>query len=489
MKTFFGVSSTRPNFPSTTERMPQAPANALIAIATLGSTLCLAAGGVNYNDHVAPILKKHCAECHGETKRKAGLDFSSFETTVKGGSGGPVVVAGRTSKSRLLERLLTEDAGERMPPNNDPLAAPDIALIKLWISEGLRHNSDSDTRLPKVVEFTPLADASGEGGPPPMPQNLPAIAKPKLWRPFPVLSLVASPRAPLLARASYESIDFVDPATQQVIGSVAFAEGEPQVLRFSRSGSLLLAAGGRPVENGIAALIDVKNGKRLATLGNETDSILAADLSPDERQVAIGGSTRIVKLIATRDGGRLHSLVKHTDWVTALAFSPDGSLLVTGDRVGNIYLWDSARGQLVLSLPEHKGAIRALVWRPDGKVLCSCGEDGLIVWWDVEKGLPMTAQADAHMRPRAAGEYGKISGGVLDAAFSRSGQLVTCGRDRSVRLWSANGEFVKAFTMRETASQPKEHMASIPMRVTISSDGKQLVAGDSAGRLHTWVFP
>ncbi len=173
----------------------------------------------------------------------------------------------------------------------------------------------------------------------------------------------------------------------------------------------------------------------------------------------------------------------------ALAFHPAGKWLATGDRVGNIYLWDPQNGQITLSLSDHKGAIRKLAWRSDGKVLVSCGEDGLIVWWDAEKGAPMTSQADAHTRPRAAGEYGKIAGGVLDADFGPRGELVSCGRDGAVRLWSPAGQLQKSFLLPEAAKAPTVQARIVPLRSIFSEDGRTIIAGDSAGRLHTWNSP
>ena len=326
-------------------------------------------------------------------------------------------------------------------------------------------------RLAHSLGFTPQPIDQGLDGPPPTPGRLPAIDRAKTVRPFPVLALAASPRAPLVAVASYECIDFIDPATRGIICSVAFAEGEPHVLRFNRSGSVLLAAGGRPVQNGAAVLFDVKTGKRLAEIGNETDAVIAADLSADERRVAIGGSGRVVKVFSTEKGTLLHTLVKHTDWITAIAFSPDGKLLATGDRIGNIHLWDAGSGGVVLPLSEHKGAVRSLAWRSDSQVLASCGEDGLIVWWDVAKGWPTTTKSDAHPPRRPAGVYGKIANGVLDAAFGPKGELITCGRDdRTVQLWASDARELKTFSLD---ADSQANLAS-PAGIRVTPDGVAL---------------
>jgi WD40 repeat protein len=433
-------------------------------------------------------LKRHCWQCHGDSKQKAGLDLSSFASVLKGSTGGPVVVAGRSSASQIIQAITAEDPAERMPPENDPLPRDQVATIKAWIDGGLRQNSGSAAADTNAVGFTPVTTSKFDG-PPPMPSGLAAIQRPRTIRPFPILGLATSPRAPLAAVSSYESIDLIDPATRAVLGSLPFPQGEPHVLRFSRSGAVLLAAGGRPVQNGSAVLFDVKSGKKLAEIGDEADVVIAADLSSDERRVAIGGSGRVVKVYSTETGKLVQTLVKHTDWITAAAFSPDGKLLATGDRAGNIHLWDAASGGVVLPLSEHKGAIRALAWRADSQVLTSCGEDGLIVWWDVAKGWPAITKADAHPPTRPAGVFGRIANGVLDAAFGPKGELVTCGRDRTVRLWAEDGRELKAWSIDgdgSSGSSSPTGVRILPTRVALSFDGATVVAGDSAGRLHSW---
>ena len=271
------------------------------------------------------------------------------------------------------------------------------------------------------------------------------------------------------------------------MGSVAFPEGEPQILRFSKSGGVLLAAGGRPVQNGVAVLFDVVSGKRLAEIGNESDAIIAADISADEKSIAIGGSSRIVKIFSTKDGTLLHTLVKHTDWVTAIAFSPDGKLLATGDRTGLIHIWDATSGGVVFPLSEHKASVRSLAWRSDSKALASSGDDGLVVWWDVSKGWPSISKPDAHPATRPAGYYGKIPNGVLDVAFGPKGELVTCGRDQTVKVWATDGQLVKTFSILEEQSKTNTQGIKIfPTRVALTFDGTIVVAGDSAGRIHSW---
>jgi len=431
---------------------------------------------ITYEDHVAAILKKNCATCHGDGKQEAGLNLASYAEVIKGGGGGEVVVAGRSSASRLLDVIISTDVGEQMPPDGDRLSKESVELIKKWIDTGLRENSGSSVAEMRTLGFKP-ADSSADNGPGALPENLPSFARTPTSRPYPVLALATSPRASLAARSGYGSIELFDPATSSPFGAVEFSEGEPLVLTFSQSGRLLLAAGGKPVQNGSVVLFDVATGKRLASVADEPDAIIAADISPDEKLVAIGLTSRLVKLYSTEDGSLVTTIDKHTDWVTAVAFSPDGKYLATADRIGNIHLWDGATGGVILPLSEHKASVRALSWRSDSAVVASCGEDGLVVWWDVKDGWPLETKPNAH------------AGGTLDCRFGASGELATCGRDGRVKIWSADGKELKNFSIAEKASNGNSLPSGVrvlPTQVSITSDGSTAVAGDTAGNVHSW---
>ena len=101
-------------------------------------------------------------------------------------------------------------------------------------------------------------------------------------------------------------------------------------------------------------LWDVATGKRMLTLGDDYDTVLAADIRPDQAQVALGGPSRLVKLWSTKTGQLQHKIKKHTDWVTAVAFSPNGQMLATADRNGGISVWDPDSAQELFTLAGHK---------------------------------------------------------------------------------------------------------------------------------------
>ncbi|MFZ2277571.1 MAG: c-type cytochrome domain-containing protein [Prosthecobacter sp.] len=426
---------------------------------------------ITYDEHIKPIFREHCLKCHGDDEQKADLNLANFTAVLKGGSGDKAVIAGRASQSLLFTAITAEEDAERMPPKKAAIPAPQIELIRQWIQGGLRESSASKSLVAeRDTTFTPTTDLKLDG-PPPMPESLPPFTPPALKRPLPIIAMAASPRAPLIAVAGHEHVRLLDATTQQPLGALAFPEGQPNVIRFSADGRVLMVAGGKPVQSGSVVLFDVKTGKRLTTIGDETDAVLAADLSPDQQLVALGGSGKVVKIYSTADGKLRHKLTKHTDWITALAFSPDGKKLASSDRAGGIHLWDPTGGGILLSLSEHKASVRSLAWRSDSKMLASGGEDGLLIWWDAKDGWPAITKTNAHPPERPQGSYGKVPNGVLAVAFGPQGELLSAGRDNQARLWDASGGSVKSFSSG----------GILPLQTTITFDGKGLFAGGADG--------
>jgi len=434
---------------------------------------------ITFKDHVKPILRQYCLKCHGNDEQNADLNLQTYATLLKGGSGGAVVKPGRPEASVLFQAITATDDAARMPPESPPIPRKHIQVIRRWIATGLRETRVSKSLSPvATITFNPSANAAKKpSGPPVMPVGLSITKRPVASRRLPVLSMAASPWAPLLAVSAYQHVRLFDITTRKEIGSLPFPEGIPHMLRFSRNGGVLLVAGGKPVQVGSVVLFDVRTGKRLAQLGDELDAVMAADISPDQRLVALGGSGRTVKVYSTADGSLRYKLTRHTDWITALAFSPDGRQLASGDRAGGLHLWNAGKGGLLFSLASHQASVRTISWRSDSKVLASGGEDGRLIWWNTESGFSSISNSNPHPPQRPSGVYGKLPNGVLAARFGSDGSLFTCGRDSHARFWNVSGKQLRTFKVE----------AAIPTQVAISHDGKTLVAGDSTGQVHFWT--
>ena len=91
-----------------------------------------------YAKQIHPILDANCVSCHGGSKTEAKLRLDSYDSLIKGGQDGPVIVPGNAEKSMLLERIsLPPDNKHFMPAEGRPALKPDeIASIRAWIQQG-----------------------------------------------------------------------------------------------------------------------------------------------------------------------------------------------------------------------------------------------------------------------------------------------------------------------------------------------------------------
>lgn len=88
---------------------------------------------VSFEQHVRPILKAYCLDCHGGGEKiEAGLDLRLKRLILKGGDSGAAIQPGQPGASHLLKRI---KSGE-MPPIEKKVPAAQIAIIERWIEGG-----------------------------------------------------------------------------------------------------------------------------------------------------------------------------------------------------------------------------------------------------------------------------------------------------------------------------------------------------------------
>jgi len=419
---------------------------------------------LTYDGHVLPIFRSHCVNCHNADTAKGGLNLSSYSGLMSGGSSGSVVLPEDPDGSRLYQ-LMAHISEPFMPKNAAKRPDGELDVIKSWIASGLLEfagDQPKKSAAPKIkIALAESPDEQPEG-PPPMPIEGWLDPFVTSERANTVMALATSPWAPLIAIGGHRQILLYHAESHELLSILPFEEGQPYSLGFSRNGSLIFAAGGVGGQSGRVALWLVETGERIGTVGDELDAILSADLSSDQRFLAIGGTDKRVKVFDLETGNLRHNIKQHTDWVTAVAFSPDGVLLATGDRNNGLVVWESGSGQEFYKLEGHGTAITALRWSRDSNVLASSSEDGTIKLWDMHSGN--------QIRSWGAG------GAVLGLDFSKDGRLASVARDKAAKIWNAEGEEVRA--IRE--------FSDLPTSCAFTQDGKALLVGDWSGRVSLW---
>ncbi|WP_339735082.1 PSD1 and planctomycete cytochrome C domain-containing protein [uncultured Gimesia sp.] len=86
-----------------------------------------------FEQHVRPLLIKHCIECHGPKKQFAELRLDSRVHLLKGGETGPAIKVKHPNESLLISAVRRESL--EMPPE-EPLKKEEIEILSTWISQG-----------------------------------------------------------------------------------------------------------------------------------------------------------------------------------------------------------------------------------------------------------------------------------------------------------------------------------------------------------------
>ncbi|HMC63731.1 MAG TPA: DUF1553 domain-containing protein [Gemmataceae bacterium] len=108
-----------------------------------------AAGKLEFNRDIRPILVENCFACHGPDKnaRKAGLRLDVREDAV----GMEAIVPGKPEKSHMTERIFSDDPKRRMPPpkSHKSLTMAQKEILRRWIAEGAEYQPHWSLVTPK----------------------------------------------------------------------------------------------------------------------------------------------------------------------------------------------------------------------------------------------------------------------------------------------------------------------------------------------------
>jgi hypothetical protein len=106
---------------------------------------------ITFEQHVRPILKAYCLDCHGgREKAPGGLDLRLRRFVLAGGDTGPGFVANEPGKSLLIQRM---KSGE-MPPGEKRVPADQVAVGERWIAAGAPARGDEPATLPPGLGIT-----------------------------------------------------------------------------------------------------------------------------------------------------------------------------------------------------------------------------------------------------------------------------------------------------------------------------------------------
>ena len=85
-----------------------------------------------FDRKIAPLLSRHCLECHDTVNHKGRLDLSKKSTAFATAKKETVIVPGKSAESLLWEVVEADD----MPNERDSLSVDEKKLLRKWIDDG-----------------------------------------------------------------------------------------------------------------------------------------------------------------------------------------------------------------------------------------------------------------------------------------------------------------------------------------------------------------
>ena len=212
-------------------------------------------------------------------------------------------------------------------------------------------------------------------------------------------------------------------------------------------------------------------------------------LSRDGKTLVTGDDSKLVILSDARTGTEQRRW-KVKQWVRALDISPDGKLVVTAEQLPHLTEkeaenglrgWDARTGEMKFDASKGlTGGVTAVRFSDDGKYLAFCvgsidrdGPAGKVFLLNPTTGEKVRELTPSHVR------------GATDLAFHSDGKhLITCGRDRMVKIWRlSDGGQVHEINLSLQDKGKQGPFTPTLHAVSISPDGKRLAVADADGRV------
>lgn len=403
---------------------------------------------VSFANEISEIMENKCNGCHNDALAENKLKLETVAQMLKGGKKGPALKPGKADES-LLFQMGSHRLEPVMPPKDKkdlkPWSPEEAALIKLWIDQGAKDDSDGTTEKPK-----------------------PAIVLgnlPEKFAPIYAIDLSSDDRTLAVARGA--KLHLVEPVSGLVIATLGGHQDAIQSVRFRPDAGEIAAGSYRIVTR--AGLPKTTLVKKTEKMPYETSGI---EPEPNTNNAWLVSATEPkARLVESATGKEIRAVAWQGSPAKTVARSGFEPALAVVGNDGSLKLINSDKGDLIQAVPVPKNAkFTAAAWLAKGKIatgqsdgkiqlfdVTGPGKDGLKpgVQWsgpaaqiqflqvsaDVKTILTLSAPATLELREAASGKVLKsqtLAGQTVTAinAQAADGSITVGLASGSVSRWS-----------------------------------------------------
>lgn len=333
---------------------------------------------VEFATHVAPILVKHCVDCHGAEVAEGGLRLDNAKQLFQEGDSGLAIVKGNASESELYQRLITTDDSLRMPLDSDPLDQADIVAVRNWIEEGASVDGVNSTQsLSTLLTAREFAEAPA-----------------KYARPVPITAIaflsdhqlvVSGYRELLSVDLRKQDIERIGGISERIYGIMTRTQASPEEPDIKPESFQAVVAGGAPGVVGVLQFLEQSSPDTRTVLAASDDVFLSVKQSPDASRyaaVSTSGETLIGEITKTGSPGVRNS--SHSDWVLGVFWKNTGDQILTCSRDQSAKVIDTNTGEVLASYAQHQSPVVGGAFVGDNEVT-TVDSSGIIQRWDIKE--------------------------------------------------------------------------------------------------------
>lgn len=206
--------------------------------------------------------------------------------------------------------------------------------------------------------------------------------------------------------------------SKKIIMTLSKHDYSVYALAFSPDRNFLASAG----KGQILLIWDLKKKRVAQTINLFRDAILTLAYSPDGKMIATGDASGRLQYFSSITGRELYTVRANPKFISALSFSKNGEWIATGGPQGELKLFNTITGKKMPVLEGGPAVINGVQFSPDGRWVFAAGSNGYLTQWNLDTG--------GHKRIKAHKNT------IQTIAISRDGsQLLTAGKDKTVRVW------------------------------------------------------
>lgn len=218
--------------------------------------------------------------------------------------------------------------------------------------------------------------------------------------------------------------------------------------------------------DGVVRMFNLANRQCLGELRGHKSVVTALCLTRDDSRIVSASFDRTLRLWNSSTAACERELVGHTDAILCCVLSPDETLVASCSLDRTVRVWSLGTGECVRLFSGHRHWVKCLAFSPDGRHVISGGLDGLLMVWALGEAA----------RDEAAVCVLQHDGAVMALDVAAPSLLLTCSRDRTVRLWDyAQGTLLRSQHRPEMAWITNARFQAAGRLFVVASFDRQLL--------------